>query len=88
VAVYNPAGTQQTGAHEVIGTVVLPSNGNGSVTLVAPAAFTSATSYECTAAYTGGQTGTLVPTITSKTATGFTIKGDNSATLQFICTGN
>jgi hypothetical protein len=87
-AVYNTGGTLQTGARIVIGSGTLPSNGNLTVTLSGSAMFTSSTSYQCTATYGTGGTGTAALTITSPSSTGFTIKGDNNAAVKWICIGN
>lgn len=71
----------------MIGQATADNGGNASVTLSGSAAFTSGTSYQCTAAYTASA-GTAAPSITTKTATGFAIKTDKAATVQFICVGN
>jgi hypothetical protein len=58
------------------------------VTLTGSAAFSSGTSYQCTVSYQASAAGTLAPTITSPTATGFTLKADASKAVGFICVGN
>ena len=87
-AVYTAAGTLQAGSHIVFGSGTTNGPGNLTVTLTGSAAFTSGTSYVCTASYQSNAGGTLSPVISSPTATGFTIKGDASKTVVFICVGN
>lgn len=47
--VYNSSGTPQTNSHIVIDKVTIPGGGMATVSLTGPAAFTSSTSYICTA---------------------------------------
>ena len=58
------------------------------MTLSGSATFSSGTSYQCTAMYEASSAGTTAPAISGKTATSFTIKGDGSKTIAFICIGN
>jgi hypothetical protein len=86
VAVYNTSGTLQAGARVVIGSGTTNASGNLSVTLSGSAAFTG-TSYQCTAMYSASAAGTAALAISGKTSTSFTIKGDASKGVDFICIG-
>jgi len=59
--------------------------GNAAVTLTGAAAFTSGTSYVCTA--TGQANGAAAAAVTSQTATGFNIRGTANTSYAFICVG-
>jgi hypothetical protein len=87
-AVYNIGGTLQNNAKVVIGSGTTATSGNLSVALTGSAQFTSGTSYSCTGSYQTGQPGTKAITFTSQASTGFTLKGDASSAVQFICVGN
>jgi hypothetical protein len=87
-AVYTAAGTLQAGSHMVFGSGTTNPGGNLNVTLTGSAAFTSGSSYQCTATYVSNTTGTAPVAINAPSATGFTIKGDSSKTIGFICVGN
>jgi Collagen triple helix repeat (20 copies) len=86
-AVYTTAGTLQSGSHIVIGSGSTNPGGNLAVTVAGSAAFSTATSYQCTLSYTSA-TGTASPAINSPTSTGFTIKADASKPVGFMCVGN
>jgi hypothetical protein len=86
--VYDSSGTLQSGSHIVLGSGTTAASGNLTVTLTGSAAFTSGTSYQCTVSYKTGGAGTLSPTITSPTGTGFTLKADASKAVGFMCVGN
>jgi hypothetical protein len=77
----------QAGAHVVIGSGTTNPGGNLAVTLTGSAAFSSATSYQCTMSYQTA-TGTKSPAFNSPTATSFTIKADASVGVDFVCIGN
>jgi len=69
----------------VSGSVATNGGGNATVTLTGAAAFTSGTSYVCTA--TGQANGAGAAAITSQTATAFNIRGTGSTSYAFICVG-
>jgi hypothetical protein len=72
----------------VIGSGTTSPGGSLTVTFTGSAAYSSATSYQCTASYDGSATGTASPAITSPTTTGFTLKADANANVKFVCVGN
>jgi hypothetical protein len=72
----------------VTGSGTTNGSGNLGVTLAGSAAFTSATSYVCTASYAKSQAGSSAPTVTMTNGTSFTVKGDSSSALQYVCVGN
>jgi hypothetical protein len=86
--VYTAAGTQQTGAHQVIGTVVTNAAGNGSVTFTGSAVFSSATSYQCSVTALASASSATAAAISTPVSNGFTVKGANSTTYGYICVGN
>jgi FtsH-binding integral membrane protein len=82
------AGTLQAGSHIVFGTGATNPGGVLTVTLTGSAAFTSGSSYQCTGTYQANAAGTAPLAINTTSATGFTMKGDSSKTVSFICVGN
>jgi hypothetical protein len=79
---------QQTSTHIVIGSGTTNGSGNLSVTFSGSAAFTSGTSYECTATAQASQPPTTGTTIATATSTGFTLKGANNTAYSFVCVGS
>jgi hypothetical protein len=82
-ALYNAAGTAQTGStlHAVVGVCTLGTSCN--VTLTGAAAFTSATSYGCGATdFTD-----LQPVKIVQAAASLTITGTATDVIQFVCIG-
>jgi hypothetical protein len=61
-------------------------NGNLVVTLTGGATFPG-NSYQCTATYQADGTGTLALSISTQSATSFTIKGDTNRSIGFVCIG-
>jgi hypothetical protein len=82
--VLGPAGTLQAAAHSVIGTCAIGSTCT-SLTLTGAAIFTSNTSYVCTGV---DQTGVHAISISQASGTAFTITGNGTDTVGFLCTGN
>lgn len=82
-ATYNISGTQQTGAHIVIGTCILGTS--CSVTLTGAAVFSSISSYQC-----GATDVTSAAAIKFAPASGssFALTGTATDTLSFVCVGN
>jgi FtsH-binding integral membrane protein len=72
----------------VFGTGSTNPGGVLNVTFTGSAAFTSGTSYQCTASYQANAVGTDPVAIGAASATGFTVKGDASKSISFICVGN
>lgn len=83
--VYNAAGTAQTGSklHLVADQVTLAS-GSATVTLASSAAFTSSSSFRCTAT---DQTGANAVKVANSSGTQFTVTGTGSDSISFICVG-
>jgi hypothetical protein len=64
-------------------------NGNLGVSLTGAAAFTSATSYVCTASYATSQAQTGADlTVAIQNGTSFTVKGVANAAVQYVCVGS
>jgi hypothetical protein len=72
----------------VTGSGTTNNGGNLTVTFTGSAAFTSGTSYQCTATLLSNQTGNQSPGISSMTSTGFALKGANNTAYSFVCVGN
>jgi len=70
----------------VTGSATTNNGGNATVTFTGSAAFTSGTSYQCTAT-AQGNTATAAA-INSPLNTGFTLRGAASTTYGFVCVGN
>jgi len=82
--VYNAAGTLQNSAHIVQDTVTL-SGGTATVTLSGSAAFSSATSYTCTA---NDQTATNPVKVTQNSGSSITFTGTGTDVIRYIAVGN
>jgi hypothetical protein len=72
----------------VIGSATTNGSGNATVTFTGSALFTSATSYRCSLTPEGSGAITQVAVVNGPLTNGFTIKGANSTTYDFICVGN
>ena len=72
----------------MIGSGTTNASGNVAVTLSGSATFTSGTTYQCSASYIASSPGSAAIATASKSSTGFTLKGDASKEVQFICVGN
>jgi hypothetical protein len=72
----------------VIGSGSTSAGGSLGVVLTGSAVFSSATSYQCNATYATSGAGTKALTVLHTDGANFTIKGDNSVAVQFVCVGN
>jgi len=82
--VYNAAGTLQNAVHVVQDTVTLV-GGTATITLTGSAAFTSATSYTCTA---NDQTAANPVKVTQTSGSSITFDGTGTDVIRFIAIGN
>ncbi|WP_245163785.1 hypothetical protein [Burkholderia glumae] len=80
---YSTAGAGASAPHMVKGTATLAS-GAATVTLSGAAAYTSSTSYACTATDT---TATNAVRISQTSGTSFALSGTGTDVVQFVCTG-
>jgi hypothetical protein len=85
LAVYNAAGTLQTGPHIVSDVVTVPGGGTITVTLNAACAFTSASSYQITAVCTNAKHS---PQIAKVSGTQFTVMSAGGDIIAYHAIGN
>ncbi|WP_186216299.1 transporter [Burkholderia gladioli] len=81
---YSTAGAATNAPHMVKGSVAL-SGGAATITLTGAAAFSSSSSYACTAIDT---TATNAVRVSQTSGTSFALSGTGTDTVQFLCTGN
>ena len=81
---YNAGGSQRTNVHHVFGSATL-SGGTVVVTLTGAAAFTSETTYFCTA---NDETATAAVKITRTSGTSITFTGTTTDVVAYHCVGN
>lgn len=80
---YDISGTQQTGVHIVMGHCILGTS--CSITLTGSAAFTSSSTYECSAV---DETTAAAVKFAPSSGSAFALTGTGTDTLSFICIGN
>jgi hypothetical protein len=82
---YNHSGTQQINTHIVVDTVPLNSGGTASVTLTIPAAFTSPSTFVCTAT---DNTNPDAVQVSNSSGSQIAFKGNPSDLIGYVCIGD